>query len=111
MARDLDTPLMVSKALAARLMSISEDTFERVVMRDIRRVRIGRRVLFPVAELGDWIEEHSAIPLASELPRHACEPGRARLAVNHSLPRRRGGMVDRTTTKRGGAGLRPAPHP
>lgn len=53
-------PILVSKALAARLLSISVDTFERAVMPDIRTVRIGRRVLFPVAELGAWVEQHAA---------------------------------------------------
>ena len=106
-----DEPLLVSKALAAKLLSISEDTFERAVMPEIRRVRIGRRVLFPIAELGDWIEEHSAVPLVSELPCHGHQTGRAhRLPTRSLLPRHRG-IVDRTTTKRGGAGLSPAPRP
>jgi hypothetical protein len=109
--RDPSEPILVSKALAARLLSISIDTFERAVMPDIRTVRIGRRVLFAVEDLGAWVEEHSAVPLVSELSQHACETARVRLLARRSLPPRRGGMVDRTTTKRGGAGLRPAPRP
>lgn len=104
-------PLLVSKALAARLLSISIDTFEREIMPDIRVVRIGRRVLFAVADLGEWVEEHAAVPLVSELPQHACETARVRRRMKDSLPARRGGIVDRTTTRRGGAGLGPAPRP
>lgn len=111
MAGDPDEPILVSKALAARLLSISIDSFERCVMPDLRRVRIGRRALFSIADLRTWVEEHSAVPLASEIPQHACETVRGRTLITRSLPPRRGGMVDRTTTKRGGAGLSPAPRP
>jgi hypothetical protein len=104
-------PILVSKELAARLLSISIDTFERAVMADIRTVRIGRRVLFAVGDLGDWVEQHSAVPHVSEMPQHACETGRGRSLIRRSLPPRRRGIVDRTTTKRGGAGLSPAPRP
>jgi hypothetical protein len=104
-------PILVPKELAARLLSISIDTFERAVMPDIRTVRIGRRVLFAVADLGDWVEQHSALPLVSEMPQHACETARGRSLIRGSLPRRNGGNVDRTTTNRGGAGLSPAPRP
>jgi hypothetical protein len=103
-------PILVSKELAARLLSISIDTFERVVMADIRTVRIGRRVLFAVGDLGDWVEQHSAVPLVSEMPQHAYETARGR-SLRRSLPPRRRGIVDPTTTKRGGAGLSPAPRP
>ena len=111
MARDPDEPLLVSKALAARLLSISEDTFERAVMPEIRRVRIGRRVLFPVAELGDWVEEHSVVSLVSELPCRGRQTRRPQGLARRSLSPRRRGIVDRTTTKRGDAGLSPAPRP
>ncbi len=40
-------------------------------MPDIRVVRIGRRVLFAVADFGAWVEAHAAVPLVSELPQHA----------------------------------------
>lgn len=103
-------PILVSKELAAKLLSISVDTFERSVMPDIRVVRIGRRVLFAVADLGSWVEEHSAVPLVAELPQHACETARVKARLRGSLSPRRGGMVDRTTpTKRGGTGWAPAP--
>lgn len=111
MPSEQEEPLLVSKALAARLLSISVDTFEREVMPDIRVVRIGRRVLFAVADLAVWIEDRAAVPLVSELPQHACETARVRRRLKDSLPSRRGGKVDRTTTRRGGAGLRPAPRP
>jgi hypothetical protein len=101
-------PILVSKQLAAKLLAISVDTFEREVMADIRVVRIGRRVLFAVADLGAWVETHSSVPLVSELPKHALETGRGKALLNGSLPSRRGAMVDRTTNTRRGAGLSPA---
>jgi hypothetical protein len=110
-ASEQHEPILVSKALAARLLAISIDSFERAVMPDIRTVRIGRRVLFAVADLGAWVEAHAAVPLVSEMPQHACETVRGKSLIRGSLPRRHGGIVDRTTTKRGGAGLRPAPRP
>lgn len=111
MAASSEEPILVSKALAARLLSISVDTFERAVMPDIRRVRIGRRVLFTITDLGAWVEQHSAVPLASEIPRHACEIRHRKVPTPGSLPPRRRGIVDRTTNRRGGAGLSPAPRP
>jgi hypothetical protein len=99
-----DEPLLVSKELAARLLSVSVDTFERAVMPDLRVVRIGRRVLFGVADLGAWVEAHSAVPLVSELPQHACESARGTSRLGASLPLRRRGIVDRTTNTRSGAG-------
>jgi excisionase family DNA binding protein len=106
-----DEPLLVSKALAARLLSVSVDTFERAVMPDIRVVRIGRRVLFSVADLGTWVEAHAALPLVSELPQHACENQAVRRRYSASLQRRRRGIVERTPNRRGDAGLQPAPRP
>jgi hypothetical protein len=96
-------PILVSKELAAKLLSISVDTFERCVMPDVRNVRIGRRVLFPVVELGAWVEEHAAMPLVSELPQHACETRAHRRRVSASLHRRGGGIVDRKKNVTGAA--------
>ena len=96
MARDPDEPLLVSKALAARLLSISIDTFERVVMPEVRVVRIGRRVLFSVADLGDWVEEHAAVPL---LVRNAPARLRNRAAQSKALTRR---SLPRATWSYGG---------
>lgn len=67
-ARPSGQPLLVSKALAAELLSISIDTFERLVMPEVRIVRIGRRVLFAVPDLARWVSEHAAMPLQAELP-------------------------------------------
>jgi len=108
---DADKPLLVSKALAARLLSISIDTFEREVMPDVRVVRIGRRVMFPIADLGAWVEEHAAVPLVSELPLHSCENAGVRRRRSASLPGRGRAIVDRPKNRRGGAGFRPAPRP
>jgi excisionase family DNA binding protein len=104
-------PILVSKELAAKLLSISVDTFERAVMPEIRVVRIGRRVLFAVADLDAWAEDHSSVPLVSELPQHACETGAANRRLRGSLSLQRRGIVNRTRNKRGDAGLSPAPRP
>lgn len=111
MTPDADKPLLVSKALAARLLGISIDTFEREVMPDVRVVRIGRRVMFPAGDLGDWVEDRAAVPLTSELPQHSCESPAVRRRYAASLQRRGRAMVDRPENRRGGAGLRPAPRP
>ena len=60
-------PLLVSKADAAEMLSISLDSFERIVMGEVRVVRVGRRVLFTVADLQRWVDEHAAVPLLSQL--------------------------------------------
>lgn len=65
--RQLRGRLLVSKAEAAELLSISIDSFERLVMPEVRIVRIGRRVLFAVGDLERYVERRSATPLAAEL--------------------------------------------
>jgi hypothetical protein len=35
-------------------------------------------ITFAVADLATWVEEHSAVPLTSELPPHACETARVK---------------------------------
>lgn len=79
--------LLVRKADAADLMSISIDSFERMVMPEIRSVRIGRRVLFTVADLQAWIDQRAALPLKRELPHHARRSARTRVLQGRSLPR------------------------
>lgn len=59
--------LLVSKAEAAQLLSISVDSFERLVMPEVRIVRIGRRVLFSVGDLERYVERQAAAPLGSDL--------------------------------------------
>jgi hypothetical protein len=66
-----DEKLLVSKARAAEMLSISIDTFERLVMPGVRTVRIGRRVLFSVRDLALWVDEHAAFPLSRELPHRS----------------------------------------
>ncbi len=60
-------PLLVSKADACELLSISQDSFERIVMPEVRVVRVGRRVLFAVADLERWVDSHAAVPLLAQL--------------------------------------------
>jgi hypothetical protein len=98
-------PFLVSKEVAAKLLSISIDTFERSVMPDVRVVRIGRRVLFSVADLGEWVEAHAAVPLRSELPQHTCEKAAPRGRETASLPRSGRAMVDRTNHRAGRRGI------
>jgi hypothetical protein len=71
---DSDEKLLVSKARAAEMLSISIDTFEREVMPGVRTVRIGRRVLFSIQDLARWVDEHAAFPLSRDLPQR---PSRA----------------------------------
>ena len=68
--------MVVSKLEAAALLSISIDTFERLVMPEVRVVRIGRRVLFAVADLERFVERQAAVPLADHLARAAKKDGR-----------------------------------
>ena len=59
--------LVLSIEEAADALSISRDSFERHVIGDLRLVRVGRRLLVPVAELERWIEREMAMPLVAEL--------------------------------------------
>lgn len=106
--------LLVSRAGAAQLLSISIDTFDRLVMPEVRAVRIGRRVLFSAPDLARWVEEHAALPLAASLPRDTaahCDRYRRVAKLDRSTPARRGAMVRRTKKTRAGAGLDTAPNP
>jgi excisionase family DNA binding protein len=66
---------------AARVLSVSRDSFERHVMGDLRLVRVGRRLLVPVRELDNWVEHHSAIPLVAELSARPSGQPRSRRRV------------------------------
>lgn len=59
--------IVFSIAEAAEALSISRDSFERHVMPALRLVRVGRRLLVPVAEIEHWVELNSAIPLLADL--------------------------------------------
>ena len=54
---------------AAATLSLSRDTFERHVVPQLRVVRVGRRLLVPVRELEQWLEQEAAEPLLAELAR------------------------------------------
>ena len=56
----------LTKPEAAASLGISTDHFERHVMRDLRVIRCGRRVLIRVGELERWAVEHEAFSLAGE---------------------------------------------
>lgn len=102
----VEQQLLVSKARASELLSISIDTFERLVMPEVRTVRIGRRVLFAVSDLARWVDEHTALPLLAQLPHRP--PMRVRDAhaargERRSTSRRFRATVERTTKNRAGA--------
>ena len=52
--------LTVSREVAAALLSISADTFERHVLPELRVVQIGRRQLVPVMELQEFVNSKAA---------------------------------------------------
>ena len=54
---------------AAATLSLSRDTFERHVVPQLRVVRVGRRLLVPVLELEQWLDQEAAEPLLAELAR------------------------------------------
>lgn len=74
-------PLALSIEDAARVLSVSRDSFERHVMKDLRLVRVGRRLLVPVRELDNWLEQHAAIPLVAELSTRRSGRPRSRVRV------------------------------
>jgi excisionase family DNA binding protein len=50
----------LAQAEAARALGVSEDHFVRHIRDDLRSIRSGRRVLYPVAELERWAERSAA---------------------------------------------------
>jgi hypothetical protein len=60
MAGDLNIrPVAVAKPIAAQMLGVSIDSFERYVMADVRCIRRGRLRLYPVAELERWATENA----------------------------------------------------
>jgi hypothetical protein len=55
--------LALSKEGAAAALDVSVDVFEEHVQPDIRVVRLGRRVVVPVAELHKWLETNAGLSL------------------------------------------------
>jgi excisionase family DNA binding protein len=51
--------LAITKAEAADALGVSVDFLEDHVMRELRVVRRGRRLLIPVDELARWLERNS----------------------------------------------------
>jgi hypothetical protein len=108
-------PLLVSKAHAAELLSISIDTLERLVMPEVRRVRIGRRVLFAVPDLQRWVDDQAALPLHAELARdlagHERRGARISRSARRSTSPHSGAIVARTDKAGRRGAHRPAPAP
>jgi excisionase family DNA binding protein len=42
---------------AARALGVSRDTFDEYIAPELRKLRVGRRVLYPVRELERWLEQ------------------------------------------------------
>ncbi len=57
--RDPRFRLALSKAEAAKALGVSVDFLEDHLLAELRVVRVGRRILIPVAELERWLAEHS----------------------------------------------------
>ena len=52
-------PVAVQKPVAAAMLGMSVDSFERYTMSDLRCIRRGRLRLYPVAELERWASENA----------------------------------------------------
>jgi excisionase family DNA binding protein len=59
--------LALSPDEAASSLGVSRDFFDEHVRPDLRVIRLGRRILVPVAELERWLAENACLPLESEL--------------------------------------------
>lgn len=58
--------LLVTKAVAADMLSMSVDSLEKHVIGDLRTVRVGGMVRIPMRELEQWVGKSAARALASE---------------------------------------------
>lgn len=52
--------LAVSPDEAAEMLSVSRSTFDREIRYEVRVVRLGRRIVIPVAELQRYLAENAA---------------------------------------------------
>jgi predicted DNA-binding transcriptional regulator AlpA len=51
---------------AAEALGVSRDNFDEHIAPDLRRVRAGRRVLYPVKEIERWLEQNASRPLEAD---------------------------------------------
>jgi excisionase family DNA binding protein len=91
----MSVQLLISKAEAAALLGISASGFERHVMRELTRIRIGHSIKFKRTEVLDWIERQAAggalaRMVQSALEEDATAPPAAALPPIPSEPRPRG---------------------
>lgn len=54
--------LALNQAEAAEALGISVPTFRDHVRPHIRRVDIGKRMLFPVSDIQAWLDRHASTP-------------------------------------------------
>jgi len=58
----MDKPMAIGVSRAARMIGVSRKTLERHIrFRNIRAVRVGRRVLIPVAALEDFLKTNQSL--------------------------------------------------
>lgn len=63
LVRRVRDPIAVTQREAARLLSVSVDTFVRYIAPELRVVYVGRCRLYPVRELERWLELNASRPL------------------------------------------------
>jgi excisionase family DNA binding protein len=54
------TRLALGAEEAAEALGVSRDTFDEHVAPELRKVRVGRRVLYPIRELEHWLEQSAS---------------------------------------------------
>lgn len=59
-------PLVVPLKDAARMLSMSDESFDRYARRELRLIRRGRLILVPVSELQAWVARSAAKTLEDE---------------------------------------------
>jgi excisionase family DNA binding protein len=60
-------PIALRPAEAAAALGVSRRTFDALVLPSLRVVRLGRRIVIPVAELHRYVEREAAVLLRAEL--------------------------------------------
>ena len=59
-------PIALRREQAAAVLGLSVDAFDEHVRSEVKAIRKGRLVLFPVEELQRWARQHAATALEGE---------------------------------------------
>jgi excisionase family DNA binding protein len=59
--------LALSPDEAAEALGVSRDTFERYVLPELRKARVGRRIVISVHEIEKWLADNSCRALEGRL--------------------------------------------